>query len=147
MSKELNNERKSTHCICDALLELKILQDLLQNSQTKFFGSLLAKIVGTDTIPFLLVTQKGDLLSLHSAMEGIETNYFRIESVDLENSSATLSLLRPLDIEGNLTTSPCDVVRLEKTSICKTVDVTCICAIQPLDTEMLKRKIIIEPKW
>lgn len=143
----MNSETKSTHCICEALFELKILQDLLQNSQTKFFGSLLAKIVGTDTIPFLLVTQKGDHLSLHSVMDGIETIYFRIESVDLENCCATISLLRPLDIEGNQTTAPCDVVRLEKTSICKVVDVTCICAIQPLDTEMLKRKIIIEPKW
>ena len=80
-------------------------------------------------------------------MEGIETNYFRIESVDLENGCATISLLRPLDIEGNLTNALCDVVRLEKTSICKVVDITCICAIQPVDTEMLKRKIIIEPKW
>ncbi len=133
--------------MCDALFELKLLQDLLKNSQTKFFGSLLEKLVGTDTIPFLLVTQKGDLLSLHNAMEGIETKFFRIESVDLENCSATLSLLRPLDMEGDLTNAPCDVVRLEKTSICKVIDVTSICAIQLLEIEMLKRKIIIEPKW
>ncbi|SDN62703.1 Spore coat protein Z [Psychrobacillus sp. OK028] len=143
----MNSERISNHCICEALFELKILQDLLQNSQTKFFGNLLAKIVGTDTIPFLLVTQNGEFLSLHSVMEGIETKFFRIESVDLDNCCATISLLRPLDIEGSLTNSPCDVVKLEKTSICKVVDVSCICAIQPLDTEMLKRKIIIEPKW
>ncbi|MFJ7825893.1 CotY/CotZ family spore coat protein [Psychrobacillus sp. NPDC096623] len=143
----MNSERLSNHCVCEALFELKTLQDLLQNSHTKFFGNLLGKIVGADTIPFLLVTQKGDFLSLRSLMECIETNFFRIESVDLENCCATVSLLRPLDIEGELTNSLCDVVKLEKTSICKIVDVTCICAIQPLDTEMLKRKIIIEPKW
>ena len=147
MIKKLNSERLSEHCVCEALFELKTLQDLIQESKTKFFGSLLAKIVGTDTIPFLLVTQKGDFLNLQSIMEGISTSYFRIETVDVEDCCATISLLRPLDIEGEQTNSFCDVVKLERTSICKVIDITCICAIQPLDTEMLKRKIIIEPKW
>lgn len=133
--------------ICEAFYELKLLQDFLQDSQTKFFGNLLAKIVGTDTIPFLLTTTKGDLLTISSVQEGFETNYFRIELVDLEKCCVTISLLRPIDIEGNVSNAPCDVVRLEKTSICRVIDTNFICAIQTLETKMLTRKIIIEPKW
>jgi len=138
---------QSNSCICEAFYELKILQDLLQNSQTKFFGNLLAKIVGTDTIPFLLTTTKGDLLTKSGMKEGFETNYFRIEFVDLEKCYVTISLLRPIDIEGNVTTVPCDVIRLEKTSICTIINTSNICAIQTLEPKMLTRKVIIEPKW
>ncbi|MCZ8534533.1 CotY/CotZ family spore coat protein [Psychrobacillus psychrodurans] len=138
---------ESCNYICEAFYELKLLQDFLQDSQTKFFGNLLAKIVGTDTIPFLLTTTKGDLLTISSVQEGFETNYFRIELVDLEKCCVTISLLRPIDIEGNVSNAPCDVVRLEKTSICRVIDTDIICAIQTLETKMLTRKIIIEPKW
>ncbi|WP_391206836.1 CotY/CotZ family spore coat protein [Psychrobacillus sp. L4] len=147
MKNKLSSERKSEHCLCEALYELKSFQDLLKDSQTKFYGHLLAKIIGTDTIPFFLITKTGDPLSLIDTDESFETNYFRIESIDREKCCTTISLLRPLDIEGNLSNSLCDVVRLEKTSTCKVVDLSCVCAIQPLDTELLTRKIIIEPKW
>lgn len=143
----MSTEIKSNHCLCDALYELKLLQDLLKNSQTKFFGSLLSKIARTDTIPFLLITKKGDPLRFKSTEECFETCYFRIESIDKETCCATISLLRPLDIEGNYSNSFSNLVRLEKTSICKNVDLSLICAIQPLETELLTRKIIIEPKW
>ncbi|MFJ5771902.1 CotY/CotZ family spore coat protein [Psychrobacillus sp. NPDC093180] len=147
MKNQLSSEIKSNQCICDALCELKLLQDLLNNSQTKFFGRLLAKIAGTDTIPLLLITKTGDPLSFSSTEECFETIYFRIESIDKERCCTTISLLRPLDIEGNYSNSFCDLVRLEKTSICKNVDLSRICAIQLLETELLTRKIIIEPKW
>lgn len=143
----MSTEVKSNQCLCDALIELKLLQDLINNSQTKFFGSLLSKIVGTDTIPFLLITAKGDPLSFWSTEECFESSYFRIESIDIETCCIKVSLLRPLDIEGNYSNSFCDLVRLEKTSICKNIDLSCFCAIQLLETELLKRKIIIEPKW
>jgi len=143
----VSTEVKSNHCLCDALYELKLLQDLLNNSQTKFFGRLLSKIVGTDTIPFLLITKKGDPLSFSSTEECFETSYFRIESIDKETCCTKISLLRPLDIESNYSNSICDLVRLEKTSICKNVDLSRICAIQLLETKLLTRKIIIEPKW
>ncbi|TQR18707.1 CotY/CotZ family spore coat protein [Psychrobacillus vulpis] len=143
----MSSERKSSNCICDALFELKLFQDFLKHSHTKFYGHLLAEIVNTDTIPFFLITKKGDPLSFNDTKECFETSYFRIESVDPEKCCTTISLLRPLDIEGRISNSICDVVRLEKTSTCKEVDLTCICAIQLLDTELLRRKIIIEPKW
>ena len=124
-----------------------MFQDLLGNSRTKFYGRLFGKIAGTDTIPLLLISKNGEPLSFINTDECFETSYFRIESIDRDICCTTISLLRPLDIEGNFTNSFCDVVRLEKTSICKTVDLSRICAIQLLDTELLTRKIIIEPKW
>ncbi|QFG01068.1 hypothetical protein PB01_01870 [Psychrobacillus glaciei] len=142
-----SNKEESEHVLCGALVELKSFQDLLKDSPTKYFGNLLAKIVGTDTIPFFLITKTGDLLSLIDTDECFETNYFRVESIDREKCCTTISLLRPLDIEGNLCNSLCDVVRLEKSPTCKVVDLSSVCAIQPLDTKLLTRKIIIEPKW
>lgn len=143
----MSSERKSNDCLCDALYELKLFQDLIKDSQTKYYGQLLAKIVGTDTLPFFLLTKKGHPLSFSDTDECFETSYFRIESIDKEECCATISLLRPLDIEGCLSNSLCDVVRLERTSTCKVVDLTCFCAVQLLETELLTRKVIIEPKW
>lgn len=143
----MSSERRGNDCLCEALYELKLFQDLIKDSQTKYYGQLLAKIVGTDTLPFFLITKKGDPLSFSDTNECFETSYFRIESIDKEECCATISLLRPLDIEGYLSNSLCDVVRLERTSTCKVVDLTRFCAIQLLETELLTRKVIIEPKW
>lgn len=148
-----NTELEPKHCLCEALIELKELQDLLTHSSTKYFGALLPKIAGVDTIPFLLI-KKGGLLS-HIVMgtnektgkqECIESTFFRLESIDKNSCCAVLSVLRPTNIKGELTNSLCDVMRLTKTSECIEIDLSCICAIQVLDTELLKRKIVVEPK-
>ncbi len=142
------------HCICEALFELKSLQDFLTNNSTKYFGNLLAKLVGTDTIPFLLLTKNGRFSHTNIEMndearteECFETSYFRIESIDKERCSAILSLLRPLNIVSEDTSKPGEVVKLVKTAIFIEVNLACIYAIQPLEAELLKRQIIIEPKW
>lgn len=152
---EMNNEvDDNIHCICEALCELKSLQDFLTNNSTKYFGLLLAKLVGTDTVPFLLLTKNGRFSHTNTEMndearteEYFETSYFRIESVDKERRHAILSLLRPLNIVGEHTSKPEEVVKLVRTAIYIEVNLACIYAIQPLDTELLKRQIIIEPKW
>ncbi len=150
---ELSNENNKKRCLCEALIELKSLQDFLTYSSTKYFGKLLPKIVGTDTIPFLLLTKDG-LLELkdnaenhNDEDESFKTTFFRIETIDEEKCSVTLSLLHPLNMEGEASLDLCDVIKLTKTSIIKEIDLKDICAIQTLDTELLKRKIIIEPKW
>jgi hypothetical protein len=38
-------------------------------------------------------------------------------------------------------------MKLKKTPVHKEVDLSTIYAIQVLDTELLKRRIVIEPKW
>jgi len=150
----LSNELETEHCICEALFELKSLQDFLTNNSTKYFGRLLAKLVGTDTIPFLLLTKKGlfshigiDINHETGTKESFETNFFRVESINKESCCASLSLLRPFNITGGHTSKIEEVIKLTKTSICIEVHLSCICAIQPLDAELLKRQIIIEPKW
>ncbi|CAH2714586.1 Spore coat protein Y [Neobacillus rhizosphaerae] len=151
---KLSSEMSSKHFLCEALFELKSLQDFLTDSSTKYFGKLLAKLVGVDTIPFILLTKDG-LLS-HEGVEinhengneeSFTSNYFRIESIDKKESLATVSLLRPLDIQGDPPHSHHDVIRLKKTSNFIEVDLLTIYAIQTVDIELLKRKIIIEPKW
>ena len=140
-------EKGRKHFICDALIELKALQDLIIEHHSKYYGKLLVRIVGSDTIPFFLIKNNGVHLRLIDKVKQFETEYFRIESVDSERCCGTISLLRPLDFEGNVTNSPADVVRLEKTSTKKYIELSCISAIQLLNLDLLKRKIIIEPKW
>ncbi|MBP3041249.1 hypothetical protein J9303_17430 [Bacillaceae bacterium Marseille-Q3522] len=140
--------------MCDALEELKCLQDFIIQSRTKYFGKLLSKIAGVDTLPFLLFSRDGPLklmgFYLNNSTKKEEcffTEFFRIEEMDSESCCATISLLLPLDIQGNFTDSLCDVMILRRTSTCVTVDLGCICGIQCMDSHLLKRKIIIEPKW
>jgi len=76
-----------------------------------------------------------------------ETEYFRIEAVDIERCRGTVSLLRAYDYEGKDTNLIADVVRLEKTATEKSIELSGISAIQLLKPDMLKGKIIIEPKW
>ncbi|GIN83972.1 hypothetical protein J6TS2_03580 [Heyndrickxia sporothermodurans] len=140
--------------ICEALLELKSLQDLLEKSKTKYFGKLLFQLVGVDTIPIFLYTNDGLLNQMGVDIDyktGKEytftSNYFRIESIDEEKFYASLSILCPLDIHGDVTQHHSEVMKLIKTTTCTEVDLSCIRAIQTLDLDLLKRKIIIEPKW
>lgn len=145
---------ESKHCISEVLLEVLSLQNLITNSSTKYSGSLLAKIAGVDTIPLLLLKKDGLLSHLVIELnhktgekECFESNFFRIESIHIERNCVVLSILRPLNIRGEHTNSICSVIKLIRTSTSIEIDLSCICAVQVLDTELLKRKIVIEPKW
>ncbi|WP_397538255.1 CotY/CotZ family spore coat protein [Rummeliibacillus pycnus] len=140
-------EDANKHCLCEALLELKKLQDMITNLQTKYYGELLLKLVGTDTIPFFLITNNGCHFRFIDTDKQFETEYFRIESIDRELCCATVSLLRALDFEGHDTFSICDVVKLEKTRTKRSIDLECISGIQLLSPDLLIRKILCEPKW
>ncbi len=96
---------------------------------------------------FFLITHSGAHLSLLDTVKQFETEFFRIEAVDRERCRGTVSLLRAFDYEGNDTNSIADVVRLEKTSTKKSIELSGISAIQLLKPDMLKGKFIIEPKW
>lgn len=150
---EMSNVNENKYCLCEALFELKTLQDFLANTSTRYFGKLLPKLVGTDTIPFLLLTKdgllelKGNVINHNNEEEFFHTTFFRIESVDKETCSATVSLLHPLSMDGESSLGLRDVIKLTKTSICIEINLNRIRAIQPLETELLKRKVIIEPKW
>lgn len=135
-------------CIYSALLELLKLQKEIKNSSIPYFGKLLARLVGVDTIPFLLITKDG-FLELEGTdkkdQKTFHTRFFTIEEIDEE--CAKISLLRAFDVCGEDTKILCDVVKLRKTHECVEVDLDCICGIQCLDIDLLKREFIIEPKW
>lgn len=143
---------QSDSCIGDALFELKKLQDFLSDTSTPFLGRILDKLIATDTIPVILLTDYG-LFEMSGrvfnekkkSFECFTTPFFRLESIDKGADCARLSLLLPFDI--NKKPTKCEVIKLAKTPICVEVDLSCICGVQVLSTELLKRKIIIEPKW
>ncbi|KOP80366.1 hypothetical protein AMS59_02960 [Lysinibacillus sp. FJAT-14745] len=143
----MNNENKRNHFLCEALNDIKALQDMIKDFHSKYFGQLLVKIVGSDTIPFFLITHNGTRLKLMDTVKQFETEFFRIEAIDKECCRGTVSLLRAYDYEGHDTKLIADVVRLEKTSTEKSIDLSGISAIQLLKPDMLKGKFIIEPKW
>ncbi|MBS4216939.1 hypothetical protein KHA96_01265 [Bacillus sp. FJAT-49711] len=139
------------HSICNVLLDLKNMQDLLTESSSKFLSKTLSDLVGVDTIPFIMYTN-GDLFKRMGRDktnndETFITSYFRIESIDQENSRTHVSLLRPLNIHGEDTQLMSDLIMLKKTAASTDIDLSQINGIQPLDIDYLKRKIIIEPKW
>lgn len=126
------------------------MQDLLTESSSKYFGNKLSDLIGVDTIPFLMYTNNGLFNRIGrdtTNNETFVTNYFRIESIDEESRRATISLLRPFDIHGKNTLSIDDLILLKKTSSQTNIELSQIQAIQPLDIDYIKRKIIIEQKW
>jgi hypothetical protein len=151
MIKKSND--RTTNCLYTALRELKTQQDQLDGCPTSCFSNLLSKLFKVDTIPFLLYTEKGPL-----QLTGFEyskqtrdcqyfhTTFFRIENVEGENKSVILSLLRPLTLSGSPAEDIFSMERLERTNICVTVDLSCVCGVQCLDIDLAK-KIVIEPKW
>ncbi|MFJ7734067.1 hypothetical protein ACIQXF_19590 [Lysinibacillus sp. NPDC097231] len=143
----MNNEKRRNHFLCEALHDIKELQDVMKDFHSKYFGQLLVKIVGSDTIPFFLITHDGTHLKLMDTIKQFETEFFRIEAIDREHCRGTVSLLRAYDYEGHDTNLIADVVRLERTSTKKSIELCGISAIQLLKPDMLKGKFIIEPKW
>lgn len=119
----------------------------MMNFHSKYFDQLLVKIVGSDTIPFFLITHNGTHLRLMDTVKQFETEFFRIEAVDQEHCRGIVSLLRAFDYEGKDTNNIGDVIRLEKTATKKSIELGSISAIQLLKPDMLKGKFIIEPKW
>ncbi|WP_174732467.1 CotY/CotZ family spore coat protein [Mesobacillus harenae] len=149
----MGNLNSGGSCVCEALGELKEFQDMIAESNTKFFGRLLHKTIGTDSIPFLLFNQKGLLMldgfginQKKGKKEHVKSQYFLLKEIDKANCRAKISLLKPMIIHDSSENLLCDVIKLEKTGVCIEIDLSGLCAIQLLDIDLLKRKIVIEPK-
>lgn len=142
------------NCIVGALMELIEVQDFFIQKSTPLLGKILGKLAGIDTIPFMLLTEKGTFKlsgiidnDITNKKECFTTSYFRVNSIEKDPTCINLTLLRPINIENKTVDSFCEVVKLEKTPICVEIDLSCICGLQIVDPNLLKRKIIIEPKW
>ena len=143
----MNNEKLKHSFLYEALKDIKTFQDVLTNSWSKYYGHLFIKIVGSDTIPFFLITTEGTLLSLSDTATQIETKYFRIEKIEKQSLMITVSLLRAFDIEDKETNTIKDVVRLEKSTAKAFIDLRYITAVQLLEPDLLVRKFYVESKW
>ena len=143
----MNNQRLKHSFLCEALEDIKTFQDVLTNSWSKYYGHLLIKIIGSDTIPFFLITTEGTMLTLSDAATQIETKYFRIEEIEKQSQTITVSLLRAFDLEDKETNILKDVVRLEKSTAKAIVNLRYITAVQLLEPDLLVRKFYVESKW
>lgn len=74
------------------------------------------------------------------------TRFFRIE--DIVNELVYLSLLYPMDVEGNYIDTMRVPYRLEKTNIIVNASIENFCSVQCIDPKLVNRKsIIIGDKW
>lgn len=142
----MKHEQKK-YSLCEALEELKRLQDMLTNSWSKYYGHLFIKMLGTDTIPFVLITTEATMLRLTDYVEQVDTMYFRIEAIESEEQRIKVTLLRAFDLESNEIHSVREVVRLEKTNATADVDLRWISAIQLVDTRLFGSEFYVESKW
>lgn len=127
---------------------LKNQQEQLKGMKTDICSSLLAKLFDGDTIPIMLTINNEYFQAAGPNDHGsFSTKYFRIESMDEEKKSVTLSLLKPFNICNDIT--PCfnELYRLVKTDARVTVCIDTISAIQCLDIDLMTKKVTIEPKW
>ncbi|GLC89301.1 hypothetical protein [Lysinibacillus piscis] len=147
MNEDLGENGKQPHFLGEALADIQVLQDTMVRFQSRYFGQLFVKMVGSDTIPFLLTLHNGTNLRLADTVRQFETEFFRIEAIEKEYDRGIVSLLRAFDYEGYATNTLADVVRLERTTTEKAIDLQAISAIQLLKPDMLKGHFIIEPKW
>jgi Spore coat protein Z len=150
---EIEKEKNNLTCIHKALAEVKKLQDFINQADIPYLGKVFSKMTGVDTVPIMLYTKDGKLAFTGFDIEpcgeeaSFKTSYFRMEKLHEQSGCATISLLRPLCICGKNKHSCCEILVLKRTDTCLTIDVSCICAVQCIDIDLLKRKIIIEPKW
>jgi hypothetical protein len=141
-------------CILEPLKTIKFHQDFKIDPSLNSFKDRCEHIKVVDTIPFILWNDSGlfELTGYFSdqfedkKVDSFCTSFFRVENIDEKQKCATLSLLKPFDIDGCLSKEICEIVRLERTPICYAVDLSCFCAIHCLNVKLLTRKIIIEPR-
>lgn len=126
--------------LSEVLEEIHYFQQLIAQSRTKHFDYLLLKIVGTDTIPVVLLTKQGTPLRLTDYDAAFTTCYFRIEKIAPKRGLLTVSFLRPVMIEGELAT-------LEKVNKRATIHIDTLSGVQLLSTSLLSANVFIESKW
>ncbi|MFB5661425.1 CotY/CotZ family spore coat protein [Alteribacillus sp. HJP-4] len=141
----------SSHCVCKAVEEIKEAQDRVDNNNRNCKNSCFEDLLspeGTsplDTIPFTLQGKDGNYFFATGGIgkdHCFQTVFFRVEEIHEDKCCATLSLLKPdhhLDFDKCCVDpkSLCDVDELERTRHCIEVDLTCFCAIQCLNPNLV----------
>jgi hypothetical protein len=140
---------KSAH-VLTALKYLKEQQDQLAGDPSDVYSSLMTKLFKVDTIPFMIYTDEPP--SPFYAEDPLDTEYyktfcFRLESLDELANTAIVSLLKPFNVYGELVSNINDVYFAKRTTTFLTLDLIKFTSVKCLDIELLKREIIMEPKW
>ncbi len=92
-----------------------------------------------DFTPFIAFGNVGDVEDdCHGCFE---TSVFKVEDICKNSCCGKLSLLRPIDENGCLANSICEIFRLEETDFCVEVDFHCFCAIQRLSMSLVNRPL------
>lgn len=127
---------------------LKNQQNLLNGDPSDVFSSLLVKMARVDTLPFILY-ESGSPSPFRTKAEDLsfETFCFRIENLDEQANTALVSLLHPINVYGETAVDLDELYLLKRTSLFSSLPVNKFTAIRCLDIDLMKRSIIIEPKW
>lgn len=133
--------------LIEVLTEIDYFQQIINKMKTKHFGHLLIKLVGTDTIPVMFITKRGEYLRLMSQESHYSTTFFRIEEVDEVKQMLSLALLCPLNMEGQPASRTDELMSLKKTTETIKLNIANIAAVQLASTTLLSTSIMIESKW
>ncbi|WP_438318261.1 CotY/CotZ family spore coat protein [Sporosarcina sp. FA9] len=122
--------------VCVAMKRLMKEQEIITMNDIDF--QFICNLKRFDTIPFMLFSVGcTDPFTVH--YKCVTTSHFRLEKIDVETCCATLSLLVPVDIEGNFVNSSDEYYALRKTKSCVIVNLNCFCEINPLPPELVGR--------
>lgn len=133
--------------LCEVLKEIQHFQNIIEHTWTKHFDYLLLKIVGSDTIPMMLLTERGTALQLTDYENGFTTCYFRMENIDAARNLVTVSFLCPMSIEGEPVVRAEEVVTLKKTNKEATINIATLSGVRLLSTSLLSVNVFVESKW
>ncbi|WP_018921480.1 CotY/CotZ family spore coat protein [Salsuginibacillus kocurii] len=143
---------KSGNCVCDAVLAIHEAQKAVQKKgecvNSCFQNLLKPNGRPLDTTPFMLKGKDGKPFWATGGLTAktdipFNTIFFRVEHVDEDDCCATLSLLRPdpaIAFKDKCCVDPDSILAvtsLERTEFCVEVDLSCFCAIQCLDPELV----------
>jgi spore coat protein Y len=138
-------EHQKKTCVCHDLQQLLEEQKKLSFEDFRFVNG----DFGYDTIPFILSTGKCPFEAWGWTNNGdfFTTTFFRLEAIDERKCCATLSLLEPVDIDGNPVDMCDNIFSLRSTRNCIIVDLSCFTSLQPLSPRLVNRLLpIIDPK-
>jgi hypothetical protein len=146
MINEEHGKKKEDESVCCVKSTLKTIFETQNNAKLPIFQGILQ-----ETIPFILFSSATvepyfAFGITPTSQFPFRTCFFRIE--DITNSSVQLSLLCPLDVEGNCIDTIDTPYRLERTNIKVITSIQCFCSIQCISPKLLNRQsIIIGDKW
>ncbi|MGE7622604.1 CotY/CotZ family spore coat protein [Viridibacillus sp. NPDC096237] len=140
-----HEKKEEDESVCNLKSTLKTIYGTQKRAKLPMFQGILQ-----ETIPFILYSSATaepyfTFGTTTTSQSLFRTCFFRIE--DIIDSNVSLSLLRPIDIEGNCLDTIHNPYRLEKTNIKVIVSIQELSGIQCISPKLIDRQsIIVEQK-